>query len=83
MPFEYSKLLGRIKEKYSTQANFAKAMNLSERSVSQKMNGKCGWKQQEMVRACKVLNIEVENIPEYFFTINVQTNEQTKENKSA
>lgn len=79
MSFEYSKLLGRIKEKYSTQANFAKVMDLSERSISQKINGKCGWKQQEIARACRVLNIEVENIPEFFFTINVQSNEQRKE----
>lgn len=34
MSFEYSKLLGRIKEKCGTQAEFAKAINISERSVS-------------------------------------------------
>lgn len=78
MPFEYSKLLGRIKEKYGTQAKFAKAINISERSVSQKLNGKRSWRQDEIIRACEVLNIKEENISTYFFTINVQDIEQDK-----
>ena len=41
---DYSKLNGAIIEKYGTQYNFAKAMNLSERSISLKLNGKVTWK---------------------------------------
>ena len=33
MSNDYSKLLGRMTEKFGTQANFADAMKLSERSI--------------------------------------------------
>lgn len=78
MRFEYSKLLWRIKEKYGSQSKFARAIELSERSLSQKINGKTGWKQQEIVRACEVLEIDKTEIPEYFFRLNVQEFEQSK-----
>ncbi len=40
MPYNYSKLLGRIVEKVGTQGKFAEQMKLSERSISLKLNGK-------------------------------------------
>lgn len=48
MAYDYSKLSGKIKEVFGTNAAFAKAMGLSERSVSAKLTGKVGWKQVEM-----------------------------------
>jgi hypothetical protein len=69
MPYDYSKLSGRIVEKYGTQANFASAMELSERTVSLKLNKKIGWKQVEISKACELLGISMEQIPEYFFAI--------------
>jgi len=69
MPYDYSKLLGSITEKYKTQAKFAEAMGLSERTVSLKLNGKIAWKQTEIMRACNILSIESTKIPAYFFTI--------------
>ena len=39
MSFDYSKLAGAIHEKFRTQANFAKAIGLSERSLSLKLIG--------------------------------------------
>ena len=39
MAFDYSKLKGKIVEKFQTQQAFAKAMELSERSLSLKLNG--------------------------------------------
>ena len=38
--YDYAKLMGLIVEKFSTQSNFAKAMNLSEQSISLKLNSK-------------------------------------------
>ena len=52
MPYNYSKLLGRIVEKVGTQSKFAEKMELSERTVSLKLNGKVGWKQDEIAKAC-------------------------------
>ncbi|MBO4938507.1 MAG: DUF739 family protein [Oscillospiraceae bacterium] len=67
MPYNYSKLLGRIVEKVGTQSNFAERMGLSERTISLKLNGKVGWKQTEIAKACEVLAIEDREIPVYFF----------------
>lgn len=69
MPYNYSKLLGRIVEKTGTQYKFAEAIGLSERTVSLKLNGKIGWKQQEIMKACQILDIDKSEICEYFFAI--------------
>lgn len=74
MEFDYSKLLGRITEKLGTQANFAQKMNLSERSISLKLNGKIAFKQGEILRACEALDIHNDEIGRYFFTEKVQLN---------
>ncbi len=72
MAYDYSKLLGRITEKFGTQAEFAKAMELSERSLSLKLNGKVGFKQNEIAKACPLLDLTGTDIPGYFFTLKVQ-----------
>lgn len=72
MPYDYSKLAGRIREKLGTQREFARAIGLSERSVSLKMTGEIGWKQKEIADACKALELSVEDIAVYFFTLKVQ-----------
>lgn len=69
MPYDYSKLNGLIIEKCNSQGGFAKEMDLSERSVSLKLNGKVGWKQSEIDRACNLLGIESKYIGLYFFTM--------------
>lgn len=73
MSYEYSKLSGRIVEVCKTQAKFAEAMGLSERSISQKLNGKVGWRQEEIIKACRVLKISLSEIPKYFFAVEVQS----------
>ncbi len=75
MSFNYSKLAGQIKEKFGTQTKFAEAMDLSERSLSLKMNNRMSWKQIEMVRASELLEIDKEQVHLYFFTEKVQNNE--------
>lgn len=72
MPYNYKKLLGRIIEVAGSQSNFAKAMELSERTISLKMNGKISWKQSEMVKASEILGFATSEIPEYFFALEVQ-----------
>jgi hypothetical protein len=47
-------------------------MGLSERSLSLKLNSKVGFKQSEIAKACKLLDIAESDIPEYFFTLKVQ-----------
>ena len=72
MAYDYSKLLGRITEKLKTQTRFAREMGWSERTNSIKLNGVVDWKQSDILRACEVLEIEMDEIPAYFFTVNVQ-----------
>ena len=70
--YDYTRLLGKIVEKFKTQGCFAAAMGMSERTVSCKINGKVGWKQNEIDKACAILGIAPQDIHAYFFTLNVQ-----------
>lgn len=72
MAYDYSLLLKKIKEVYGSQAVFAIAMKLSERTMSLKLNNKKDWKQGEIKKACEILLINREEIPEYFFIPKVQ-----------
>ena len=74
MAYNYQKLLGRIVEFYGTQYEFAKAMGLSEHSLSVKLNNKANFKQVEIAKACELLNILPSKISDYFFTLKVQNN---------
>ena len=70
MAFNYQKLLGRITEKMGSQAEFARRMELSERTISLKLNGKVPFKQNEIVKASNLLEIDNSDIAAYFFTVN-------------
>ncbi len=70
--FDYSKLRGKIKEVFGTQAKFAKAMGMSTVTLSAKLNGTVQFTAPE-IKACEVLGVSVEFIPLYFFTEKVKT----------
>lgn len=72
MTKDFSKLSGKIVEKYGTQYNFSIALGLSERSLSLKLNNKVGWRDEEMERAIELLDLDLNDIPAYFFTNSVQ-----------
>lgn len=72
MAFNYSKLKGKIIEIFGTQYKFAKAMGWSERTLSLKMNGNRPWKQPDICKAIRLLNLTEEDIPIYFFAPEVQ-----------
>ena len=72
MAFNYQKLLGRITEKMGSQAEFARRMELPERTISLKLNGKVPFKQNEIVKASNLLEIDNSDIAAYFFTVCVQ-----------
>lgn len=63
----YQELRGRIRARYKTQAAFAHAMGISECSLSKKLNGRAEWSATEIRKACELLGIEPEYIPQYFF----------------
>lgn len=72
MPFDYSKLRGRIVEKYKNQSAFSKELGISERSLSLKLNGKIAWKQPEIIAAINLLELSKQDIQTYFFEEKVQ-----------
>lgn len=71
MSYDYRKVLGRIIEKYGVQYAFAKAAGWSERTCSLKLSGKVEWKQSEISKACKLLDIPEVDISIYFFNSKV------------
>lgn len=73
--FDYSKLKGRIKEKCGTQDKFAKRMVMGRVSLSQRLNNYLDWSRCEMKTACEVLDLDIDEIPIYFFTPEVQKHE--------
>ena len=77
MAFDYSKLRGRIIEKYGSQIEFANKMGTSERTLSLKLNNKMAWKQNEICKAIQLLELDVKDIQGYFFTNEVQSIEQS------
>ena len=67
MAFDYSKLRGRIVEKYGSQMSFAKAMDISEKNTfSKKCLEKRTWKQPEIRLAIKLLGLSDDDIKDYF-----------------
>lgn len=76
--FDYSKLKGRIIEKFGSQGEFAKAYGKTENTISKKLNGKSNISRQEILKMCQsnLLDIPAERIGEYFFTLKVQDVEQ-------
>lgn len=72
MAFNYSKLKGRIVEKFGTQSAFAKALGVSQRTLSLKMQNKIYFRQDEINKAMHLLEIPLDDAREYFFTTKVQ-----------
>ena len=72
MTKDFSRLSGKIVEKYGTQYNFAIAIGLSVRSLSLKLNKRVGWRDEEIERAVQLLGLDINDIPAYFFTKAVQ-----------
>lgn len=72
--FDYSKLTGRIIEKFGTRRAFADAYGISENAMSQKLSGKMKITTDDITEWCKpeFLDIPVGMIGAYFFTLKVQ-----------
>lgn len=70
MPFDYSKLRGRIIEKFGTIGAFADAYGLTKVTMSYKLNGKVAISMNDIVKmsAPDFLDIPPSQYHEYFFT---------------
>ena len=70
----YSKLKGRIVEKFGTQSAFAAAMGWREALLSAKLNNKSQWSFNEVMKACGLLCIPLDEAHLYFFCDNSYDN---------
>lgn len=63
----FGRLREEIKNKFQTEKVFADAVGIDSSTLSLKLNGKVGWKQAEIEKVCKLLDIPIERVHEYFF----------------
>ena len=67
MDYNYSKLLGRIREKGFTQDSLASEIPMDRSVLSLRLNNKRSFKMKEIERICQILEISLDNVGEYFF----------------
>ena len=72
MRFDYSKLLGRMKECGYTQEKLANAIGITKSTLNQNLKNKANFNHPEMQKICKVLNITGEEVYVIFFTSEVE-----------
>ena len=65
------KLVGRIIEKYKTRDNFASKVPISIPTLINKLNGTVDFKRKEIFRFCELLDISLDQIPIFFYEINL------------
>lgn len=70
--FNYSKLKGKIVEVYDTLDAFSKTIEMDRATLSSKLNNKTYFTQPQMLEMCDRLNIPINEIPVYFFTVTVE-----------
>lgn len=68
MSMEYSKLRGRIVEKYGTMTAFAEKLNIKVQTVSRKLNSDVGFTKDDILVWSELLDIPKEEIGIYFFS---------------
>ena len=65
--YNYSKLLGLMREKNITQENLAEYVGMSEVTLNKKLNNNSQFKQSEMVSILNVLALPITDIVTIFF----------------
>lgn len=60
-------LRGRIIQKYGSQKEFAKRLDITEQTVTAKLNGRSQFTQDDILLWCNALDIIAEDVGEYFF----------------
>ena len=68
MPMDYSKLIGRIVEKFGSRTAFAEAMGMKSEALSRRLNNRASFQTDEYIRACELLDINPKEMHQYFFT---------------
>lgn len=67
MSFRYNKLRGRIIEIYGSQVEFSKRIGQSEQIITAKLAGRSSFTQENIVAWADALQIDQNDIGNYFF----------------
>lgn len=65
--FDYSKLRGRIVEKYGNMSAFAEAAGITKVSLSLKLNNKLSITKNDIVNWSELLDISLEDMGAFYF----------------
>lgn len=65
--FNYIFLKDKIAKKFGSQSNFAKAMNISYQEMSNKINNKTSFSQDQIYTAVQLLNLSETEVVSCFF----------------
>ncbi len=65
--FDYSKLRGRIVEKYGTMSAFAEIVDISEVALSRKLNNKVAISREDMIKWSKALDVSLDEYGAFYF----------------
>ncbi len=66
--FDYSKLRGKIIEKFGTISRFSKELGVSPVTISYKLNNHNMFDQADIIQFQKALDLNWKEIDEYFFS---------------
>ena len=75
MEFDYSKLLGRIREYGYTQKTLADVVEMSVTQLNQCLKNKSNFKNKKVLAICAVLDIDISEIGLYFYTLKTRKTE--------
>ena len=73
--FDYSKLRGKIREKFGSYEKLDSEISFTTVTLSRKLNNKGYFGSNEIMELIEALDIEEEEVNEYFFNVKVRKNE--------
>lgn len=76
MEYDYSRLRGRIREKFGSEGNFADKIGMNRSTFSLKCGNKSEFTQDEIFRILQALGLDAADIGNYFFTPVVEKSQQ-------
>lgn len=71
MSFQYNKLYGRLAELRMTQDEYAQKLGISRTSLYKRLSTQLFFTQDEILKSVEILKISMDEIPEYFFRVDV------------
>ena len=67
--YDYSKLKGRIRERFVSQKAFAEKLGVTPETMTLRLNGKRDFTRTEIFNIASLLGIAYSDLEEYFFCV--------------